>query len=64
MPFSVEHFQTPSGDPVSEEFADAKQALDFAEKRGSGVTITDPDGQHLHVSDFRIAVGNGKYGPA
>lgn len=61
MPFSVEHFHTPSGEPVSEDFSDARHALDFAEKKGSGVTITAPDGRHFHVSDFRIAVTNGEY---
>lgn len=62
--FTIEHFQTTSGDPVEESAGNARYALEIAEKRGSGVTITAPDGRRFHVSDFRVALDAGEFGDA
>lgn len=62
--FIIEHFQTPSGDAAQESASNPRHALEMAEKLGSGVTITGPDGRDFHVSDFRIALDAGEFGDA
>lgn len=62
--FTIEHFQTPSGEAAEKTSGNARHALEVAEKLGSGVTITAPDGRHFHVSDFRMAVDAGEFGVA
>lgn len=63
--YIVSFFDGRDGDNEDERsFKSALQALKFAEEAGSGVTVTAPDGTAYHVSDFKIALDQGKLSDA